>query len=130
MLHYYEGQIGKMTIEQENADGKHRYDIQIRQGNALCVMIHVRKATPEELEKSPKGKYIHTLYNFYADEQHIKNIMRDNNGDCMYDKVVKIELNMYFKEAKTLLKYFTRSGHKVTCYYKEDDKQEKGFDWQ
>lgn len=130
MFRYNKGQIGKLQIEQENADGKYRYEIQIRQSNALCVMIHVRKATKEELATNPDGKFIHTLYNFYADEQHIKNIMKNNNGCPFFDKVLKIELNMYFKEAKTLLKYFTRAGYKVTCFYKETDTRETNWEWQ
>ena len=128
-LTYNGNLIGKVTIEQDIEDKATRFTIDIRQGNALCVMVHVRKATPAELEEQPNGKYIHTLYNFYADEQHIKNIMRNNNGKCLFDKVVKVELNMYFKEANTLLKYFTRSGYKVTCYYKET-KKDTGFSWQ
>lgn len=128
-LHYYEGRIGTLTIEQENAGEKHRYEIQIRQGNCLAVFIHVRRATPAELERCPKGKYIHTLYNFFADEQHIKNILK-NEGQLIGDKVIKIELNTYFKESKTLLKYFTKAGYKVTCYYKETNKKQTGFDWQ
>lgn len=124
-LRYFEGRIGTLKIEQEHASEKHRYTIQIRQGNCLAVFIHVRKATPAELEEHPDGKYIHTLYNFYADEQHIKNIMKAQNGKLFSDsdKVVKIELNTYFKESKTLLKYFTQAGHKVTCYYKETEKR-------
>lgn len=130
-LTYNGNQIGKLTIEQTNKDGKHRYDIEIRQGNALAVFVHIRKATPAELKKEPNGKYIHNLYMLFADEQHIKNIIKNNtwNGKCLPDKVIKAELNMYFKEANTLLKYFTRSGYKVTCYYKET-KKDTSFDFQ
>lgn len=119
-LCYFKNRLGTIRIVQQHGnEPKRHYTIQIRNGNCLAVMIHSRKATPEELEKDPSGKYYHTLYGFFADEQHMKNIMKSNNGDCLYDKVTSIELNMYFKECKTLLKYFTMSGHKVTCYNKE-----------
>ena len=128
-LTYNANTIGKLTIEQTNNESKKRYTIDIRQGNALAVFVHVRKANITELQIDPNGKYIHTLYTFFGDEQHIKNIMKHNNGKCLFDKVVKIELNMYFKEARTLLKYFTLSGYRVTCYYKEVAKS-TDFDFQ
>ena len=124
-LTYNKAMIGKLTIEQTNKDGKHRYEIQIRQGNALAVLIHSRKATNEE---GGKG-FIHTLYGFYADEQHLRNMYKEHKT-VLFDKVVKCELNTYFKESKPLLKYFTLSGVKVTCYYKEDKNKENGFNWQ
>ena len=40
-------------------------------------------------------------------------------GDVLADEVVSIELNMFYKENYTLLKYFVKSGYKVKCYYKE-----------
>lgn len=127
MLTYNGNLIGSMVIEQNTANGKkNRYNIQIRQGNCLCVFIHVRKATKEELAENPNGKYIHTLNNFFADEAHIKNIIK-NQDKLFFDKICKIELNMYFKEAKTLLKYLTKQGYKVTCYYKETN---KATDWE
>jgi hypothetical protein len=115
--------IGKMVIEQERGDETLRFPIQIRQGNCLAVFLFVRKSTPEELEKHPGGKWYHQLYSFLCDEQHCKNIMK-NHGDIMCgEKVVSCELNLYYKECWTLLKYFTKSGYKVKCYYKEPKKK-------
>ena len=49
----------------------------------------------------------------------MRNIIR-NEGDIFCgEKVTSITLNMYYKESATLLKYFTQSGHRVTCYYEE-----------
>lgn len=112
--------IGKIVIEQKIGDESYRYNLQIRQGNCLAVILYVRRATPEELDRNPKGKWYHQLHMFYVDEKHLKNIMKDYGTalDSM-DKVIKCELNMYYKENYTLLKYFTMSGYKVTCYYKE-----------
>lgn len=123
-LHYNGVTMGKITIEQQLGDKKYRYNLQIRQGNVLAVILYVRKATAEELEKNPKGKWYHQLHAFFVDEKHLKNIMKDYGRalDEM-DKVIKCELNMYYKECWTLLKYFTKSGYSVKCYYKEPKKK-------
>lgn len=106
--------IGKIIIKQ----GEQKFNLQIRQGNCLAVIINVRKATEEELKEHPEGKYIHTLYTFYADEQHMKNMMKSYDK-VLFNDVVSIELNMFYKDNYTLLKYFTKSGYMVLCYYKE-----------
>ena len=94
--------IGKIVIKQ----GENKFNLQIRQGNCLAVIIYVQKATD-------------TLYTFFDDEQHLKNMMK-NYGNVLSDEVVSIELNMFYKENYTLLKYFVKSGYKVKCYYKEE----------
>jgi hypothetical protein len=117
-LRYNGTTIGKIHISQEFGGKKHNFELQIRQGNCLAVIIHCRKATEEEQAKNPEAKYWHTLWTFYADEQHMKNIIK-NEGDIFFgEKVTSISLNMFYPECKTLLKYYTLSGHKVTCYYK------------
>lgn len=118
--------MGTVTIRQEKEveEGTKRtfkYEIQIRQGNCLAVLIHVRK-NPDS--KGKDDRYIHTLYSFFGDEQHLKNLLK-NEGRIFWDEVVSIQLNMYYKECATLLKYMTRAGHKVTCYYKEPKRSEK-----
>lgn len=113
-LRYNSTTIGKIVINQ----GENKFNLQIRQGNCLAVIINVRKATEEELKEQPNGKYIHTLYSFFTNEQHLKNMMK-SYGNVLADKVVSIELNMFYKENYTLLKYFVKSGYKVKCYYKE-----------
>ena len=61
-LKYNGTTIGKIVIKQ----GENKFNLQIRQGNCLAVIINVRKATEEELMKYPKGKYVHTLYSFFS----------------------------------------------------------------
>lgn len=123
MLRYNGITIGKIRITQEHGGEKQNYELQIRQGNCLAVLLYVRRSTAEELQKHPKGKWYHQLWSFYCDEQHLKNIMKDD-GDILFgEKVTSISLNMYYKECKTLLKYFTLSGHKVTAYYEEPKKK-------
>lgn len=111
---YDETTIGKIVIKQ----GEQKFNLQIRQGNCLAVIIHSRKCTEEELKKHPKAKYVHTIYSFFVDEQHLKNLLK-NEGKVLFDDVVSIELNMFYKENYTLLKYFVKSGYKVKCYFKE-----------
>lgn len=110
--------IGTIIIKQSHGDTERKYTIQIRQGNCLAVLIHVRKSTPEELEEHPKGKYIHSLYQFFGDEQHLKNMLK-SEGSVLFDKVASIKLNMFYKENYTLLKYFVLSGYQVKCFYKK-----------
>ena len=114
-LSYNRTTIGKIVIKQ----GENKFPLQIRQGNCLAVVINVRKATEEELKEQPEGKCIHTLYTFYADEQHLKNMMK-MYGNVLADEVVSIELNLFYKENYTLLKYFVKSGYRAKCYYKEE----------
>ena len=54
-----------------------------------------------------------------------KNILKHEGSVLPGDKVLSIKLNMYYKECSTLLKYFVRSGHKVTAFYKEPKKNKK-----
>lgn len=122
-LRYNGTTIGTITIEQKHGDNTYRYKLQIRQGNCLAVILYVRKATEEELAKDPKGKWYHQLHMFFCDEQHCKNIMKDYGDIMCGEKVVSVELNMFYKENWKLLKYFTQSGHKVKCYYKEEKKK-------
>jgi len=112
--------MGTIRIAQELGGKTYKYDLQIRQSNCLAVILYVRKATAEELAKNPTGKWFHQLHTFFADEQHMKNIMKHEKTilDPM-DKVINCRLNLYYKECNTLLKYFVRSGYKVTCYYEQ-----------
>lgn len=118
MLRYTGVTYGKVTIEQHYKEIKRRFVIDIREGNCLAVFVHIRKATEDELKDDPEGKYVHTLYSFLADEQHAKNILKHDKlfGN---DKVVKIDLNLHYKESWTLLKYFMKSGYRVNCYTEE-----------
>ena len=117
-LRYSGVNLGTMTIKQ-NHDGKDiKFLIQIRQCNALAAFLHIKKIT----EGEDKGLYKHTLYSFLADEQHAKNIIK-NEGHLFFDEVSNIKLNLYYKESNTLLKIFVKAGYKVTCYYKEPKKK-------
>lgn len=114
-LTYSSEMLGTLAIKQHNRNFK----IDIRRGNCLAVFVYVRK-NPDSTGKH--DKYIHTLWNFFADEQHIKNIMKHEHN-LLGDEVVSIKLNTYYKESMTLVKWLTKSGYKVTCYYKEEAKK-------
>ena len=123
----YNGNImGTVTIAQQrkDEDKPRKYKIQIRQGNCLAVFLHVYK---EENPEDPKKCWMHELMNFLGDEQHLKNIVKEKKtGVFAYmlsaDWIDKVELNLFYKESNTLLKYMVRDGLKVKCYYKEDKK--------
>ena len=121
-LRYNGTTIGKIVIKQGYDDIERKFTLQIRHGNCLAVIIHVRKSTEEELKEHHEGKYVHTLYTFYTDEQHLKNLLK-NEGMVLFDKVISIELNLFYKENYILLKYFVKSGYKVKCYYKEQKEE-------
>ena len=109
MITYTEELLGKIQIKQK----ENVFNIEIRRGNCLAVFIHIGKNKNSEI--------IHTLYNFFADEKHIKNIIK-HDKKVIYDEVLEINLNMFYKESYTLLKYFLESGYKVLCYKENNNK--------
>ncbi len=110
MIRYSSIKLGELTAY--NTDGS-SYKVQIRQGNCLAVFITV--------SKQDDGKWLHTLWSFYADESHLKNIEKAHDGNPFcYGDVRNIKLNVAYKESITLLKHFTKAGYKVTAYYKEE----------
>ena len=122
-LRYSGVTIGTFTLVQESGGETKKFPIQIRQGNCLAVFLHVYKQKEPE---NPKFPWVHDLVSFFADEQHIKNIFKDYKtnvfGQLFWGDLKNIKLNLYYKECNTLLKYFTRDGLKVQCYYKEPKK--------
>lgn len=111
MIRYTGETIGTITIRQEYVGMSKTVRLQIRRGNCLAVIIHA-------------GKDSDTLYNFFVDERHMENIIK-NDGALLSDDVVSIKLNMYYKESYKLLKYFVIEGHKVQCYYKPEKVKSK-----
>ena len=124
----YNGNImGTVTIAQQrqDEDKPRKYKIQIRQGNCLAVFLHVYK---EENPEDPKKCWVHQLMNFLGDEQHLKNCVKDWKENVFTrmlsaNWIDKVELNLFYKESDTLLKYMVRDGLKVQVYYKEPKKK-------
>lgn len=98
MVTFTNEKIGSFTLVQDGNE----FEIEIRRGNCLAVMIY------------DTGE-CYSLFNFYADEQHIKNILK-NGSKLFNDKIKNMRLNMKHKESKTLLKYFLNEIDEIICY--------------
>ena len=99
--------MGKMTIKQKEKV----YDVNIYAGNALAIFIC-------EYEQNGEERYV--VYNFFADKKHCDNIIKDGKR-LFSDEVVSIELNLFYKSAKTLLNILVKNGYRVECYYKKSE---------
>ena len=118
---------GDQYVEKKDERGRtvyNKFPIQIRASNCLMCAIHVWKdPNPED----PERPWHHDLVMFYADEQHLKNILKDYKKDAfngMFSGEMKnIKLNIYYKEMLTLAKYMAKDGLKVQVYYKEPKKR-------
>lgn len=113
--------MGRFTLVQTDKDGnKHSFPIQIRKGNCLAVFMYIYK---QQEPKDPEKPWVHQLVLFFADEQHIKNCLKDHQKDgfksIFNGQLKNIKLNLYYKQSQVLLKYMTRDGLKVQTYYKE-----------
>lgn len=116
MLRYdYKNPMGKMVIEQKNcANGeKKRFTILICEANCMAAFVHVDG-------RDEKGRRVHTLYMFFSDKAHVRNIVKEY-GTLFDDKVISIELNMAFRSSKELLDVLVKNGYKVKCYYKKPE---------
>lgn len=102
MINYSKVKLGTLVIDQNGQEFK----IQIRQGNCLAVFIYVR------LEDD---HYMHTLYGFFTDVTHLKNIVKEHEKPFL-DEVKKIRLNMRYKECYILLRELVKH-YTVECYY-------------
>ena len=119
--------VDKELVDEKDEKGRQVYNkfkIQIRRGNCLAVFMHIYKdSEPKDTERP----WVHELVSFFADEQHIKNILKEYKKDAFkgvfWGDLKNIRLNMYYKECNTLLKYFVRDGLKVQCFYKEPKKK-------
>ncbi len=74
--------------------------------------------------KSEKGEKMARLWNFFMDKNHVKNTMKYSiDHTLLGDDVEKVKLNVYYKEALSLVEPCAKSGYKVECYYKEPKKK-------
>lgn len=72
--------------------------------------------------KNEKGEKMAQLWSFLGDKQHVRNIMK-NEGNLLGNNVDKVKLNVYYKEALSIVEACAKSGYKVECYYKEPKKK-------
>lgn len=107
-IEYNGNTMGIITIDQQGNE----FELQIRQGNCLAVIIHSNK---EE-----DGTFTHTLMQFFADEEHLKRMCKavdkgEEKAPIFYD-VKSIRLNMKYKECSKLLKHLVKY-YEINCYY-------------
>lgn len=125
MLTYNNKTIGTFTLVQQRKDEAtpRKYKIQIRQGNCLAVFLNIYKDPNAE---DPTKPWVHQLLSFFSDEAHLKNVFKAEKEHVFqklfWGKLQNIKLNMAYKECSTLLKYFTKDGYVVKCFYKEGKK--------
>lgn len=105
----YNGNVmGKIVITQN----EHDFELEIRQGNCLAVIIHVCK--------NEDGTYTHRLMDFFADATHLtrrcKAVDKGEEKSVLFYDVKSIRLNMKYKECSTLLKYLVKY-YEINCYY-------------
>ena len=67
-IQYNGNTMGVITIDQNGNE----FELQIRQGNCLAVIIH--------RNKEPDGTFTHTLMQFFADEEHLKRLCKIFNN--------------------------------------------------
>lgn len=105
----YNGNImGKIVITQKEQE----FELQIRQGNCLAVII--------QSTKDEDGKYLHTLMQFFANEAHLKRtckaVDKGEEKTVIFYDVKSIRLNMRYKECATMLKHLVKY-YEINCYY-------------
>lgn len=103
----YKIELGRISIEQNG----HTFDLGIYKANCEYGAVVWRGKDEEGNDKA-------ILMTFWADEQHMKNLMKDRGDIMCGETVTGAELNMYYEKNQTLLKYMKRSGYKVRCYTK------------
>lgn len=101
------------VVRVKNLDGR-ICNVKIHWANALCAFCYHYK--------KEDGTKMVQLWNFLADTQHIKNIMKEYKT-LLGEEVVSVKLNVYYKEAQTLVKPMAQSGYKVEVFYKEPKKK-------
>lgn len=107
----------EFVVDEKGKPVYNKFRIQIRQGNCLAVFIHVYKDPEPE---DPKRPWVHQLQMFFANEQHIKNCLKEYTFENLFNGLLKnIRLNLFYSECRILLKYFTQQGLNVQCYYKD-----------
>ena len=125
MINYFSRKLGTITVMCERADGvEEEVELQIRDGICICVIIHSFTTPAEKRRDASMDEWTHQLVTFFADVAHLKTRLK-TYGDVLFGIEVKnINLNLSFPKSYTLLRYFVKSGHKVTCYYRVEEELE------
>lgn len=118
---------GDQYVEKKDEKGRtvyNKYKLQIRESNSMACFLHIYKIVNLE---EPKKCWMHDLIMFFANEEHLKNCMKEYESNAFehifFGKLTNIKLNIYYKEMLTLAKYMTRDGLEVICYYDNPKKK-------
>ena len=93
--------MGEIILKQ----GENKFKIDICAANAVCAFIY----------HDERGC---TLMNFFADIEHINNLIK-NKVELFYGDIVGVKLDKKYKEHKAISKYFNKMGCEVEYYNKE-----------
>lgn len=101
--------MGLVTLR-HSTEPRKKCLIYIYECNALAAFVY---------EYTENRQRWQQLYSFFGDEQHMNGCIK--NGVNIFDgkDVLKIELNMAFKDNKKVLDYFLHFGYHVDCYYEK-----------
>ena len=112
----YTRKMGEVVITQEQDGQPIDFKTNIYWCNGLAAFIY------EYDDKN--GDHIYQLMNFFADKQHVKNLIKSKT-ELFLGKVKSVSLNMLYKDNEYVLDYFLKMGHKVECYYQEPPQTER-----
>lgn len=110
----YNRKMGEIILSQKQDENKQEFTINEYWCNGLAAFIYEYK--------SDDGKDMCKLMNFFADKQHLKNMLKDKQ-ELFIGNIIKISLNMAYKENELVLEYFAKMGHTVECFYEPIKKQ-------
>ena len=109
----YDRKMGWLILTQTIDGQPHDFKVDIDWCNGLCAFIY------EYTDK--EGKDMAQLMNFFADETHIQNMIKDKH-ELFMGTIKEIHLNMAFKELRYVQDYFLQMGHQVITYYEPEKK--------
>ena len=102
--------MGVITCYNKRTNSK--YKVNIYGANCLGALIQ---------EFKENGKDMYDFWGFWNDEKHLKNCLGLTRGyDNLYqDIIVKIKLNVFYKDCVKIATYFAKANIIVELYYKE-----------
>ena len=105
----YSVSYGEITVK--GLSGKN-VKVQIHPANALCAFIcHY---------KDENGTKMAQLWNFLIDTEHGRRIIKNSSDHTLLGtSVIKVRLNVFYKESMQLVKLMALSGYKTEVFYKK-----------
>lgn len=105
----WKNKMGTMTFS--HRDGE-KYKVTLYQGNCLGVMIY---------HYTGEDKHNYSFDGCWLDLAHLKRCLGLAKGhDNIYNNIVKIRLNVYYKECLKIAELFAKANIKTILYYEEE----------